>query len=50
MTECQEFRELIKLCNEKAELPLADTVRNDVLELYGKFRTEIKYKLQVSYF
>lgn len=48
VSECPEFKELIKLCNEKAVLPSADTVRNDVLKLYKNYQTDVKYKLQVS--
>lgn len=50
VTECQEFKELFKVCNEKAELPSADTVRRDVLILYGKYRKDVKDMLQVSHF
>lgn len=50
VTECQELKELFKICNEKAELPSADTVRRDVLSLYSKCRKDIKHMLQVSYF
>ncbi|CAB4401720.1 unnamed protein product [Rhizophagus irregularis] len=43
----EKFREKInKLCNEKAVLPSADTVRNDVLKLYKNYQTDVKYKLQ----
>ncbi len=50
ITECQEFKELFKICNEKAELPSADTVRRDVLKLYDKYRIDVKHMLQVSHF
>ncbi|EXX59676.1 hypothetical protein RirG_186940 [Rhizophagus irregularis DAOM 197198w] len=46
VTECQEFKELVKVCNEKAELPSADTVRKDVLKLYNKYRIDVKHMLQ----
>ncbi|CAB5387804.1 unnamed protein product [Rhizophagus irregularis] len=46
VTECQEFKELVKVCNEKAELPSADTVRRDVLKLYNKYRIDVKHMLQ----
>jgi len=50
VTECQEFKELFKVCNEKAELPSADTVRRDILKLYDKYRIDVKHMLQVSQF
>ncbi|PKB91939.1 hypothetical protein RhiirA5_446862 [Rhizophagus irregularis] len=48
ITECQEFKELFKVCNKKAKLPSADTVQRDVLKLYNKYRIDIKHMLQVS--
>ena len=50
VTECQEFKELFKVCNEKAELPSADTVRRDILKIYEKHRIDVKHMLQVSQF
>ena len=50
VTECQEFKELFKVCNEKAELPSADTVRRDILKIYKKHRIDVKHMLQVSQF
>ncbi|CAB4433750.1 unnamed protein product [Rhizophagus irregularis] len=47
VTECPEFKELIKLCNGKVVLSCADTVRNDVLKLYENYRTGVKYKLKM---
>ncbi|CAB5351026.1 unnamed protein product [Rhizophagus irregularis] len=46
ITECQEFKELFKVCNKKAKLPSADTVQRDVLKLYNKYRIDIKHMLQ----
>ncbi|CAB4400312.1 unnamed protein product [Rhizophagus irregularis] len=48
ITEYQEFKELFKVCNKKAELPSADTVWKDVLKLYNKYRIDVKHMLQVS--
>ena len=48
VTECPEFQELIKMCNVNAELPCADTIRSDILNLYENYQTEIKNKLQVN--
>ena len=50
VTECQEFKELFKVCNEKAELPSADTVRRDILKIYEKHQIDVKHMLQVSQF
>lgn len=50
ITECQEFQEVIKLFNVNVEIPSADTVRNDILNLYQSHRVKMKNKLQVSIF
>ena len=50
VTEYQEFKELFKVCNEKAKLPSADTVRRDILKIYEKHRIDVKHMLQVSQF
>jgi len=36
------------MCNVNAELPCADTIRSDILNLYENYQTEIKNKLQVN--
>lgn len=50
ITEGDKFQRLIKLCNAKVEIPSADTIRNDILNLYNNYRTNMKNKLQVSKF
>jgi hypothetical protein len=50
ITECRKFQELIKLLNIKVEIPSADTIRNDILNLYKNHRIDLKNKLQVSIF
>jgi len=43
-------QEVIKLFNVNVEIPSADTVRNDILNLYQNHRVKMKNKLQVSIF
>ena len=45
---CPEFQELIKICNRDAKVLSADTIRNDILNLYIKQRSDMQYILQVS--
>lgn len=49
VVECPEFRQLINLCNPDAIIPSADTVRNDILNLYKDCHQDIKNKLQVYF-
>ena len=50
ITECREFQEIIKLFNVNVEIPSADTVQNDILNLYQNHHVKMKNKLQVSIF
>jgi len=50
VSECPEFKQLIELCNIKAEVPSANTVRKDILNLHETHREVMKNKLQVSIF
>jgi hypothetical protein len=45
---CPEFQELIKICNKDAKVPSADTIRNDILNLFTKQRSDMQCLLQVS--
>ncbi|EXX62125.1 hypothetical protein RirG_164700 [Rhizophagus irregularis DAOM 197198w] len=48
VVESDEFHDLIKLCNPMALIPLADTVRNDVLDTFKNYQTTMQNLLQNS--
>ena len=45
--EAPAFQQLIKLCNASAELPSADTVRNDIMRDFDEEKLKIRLLLQV---
>ncbi|CAB5393651.1 unnamed protein product [Rhizophagus irregularis] len=48
VVECPEFHQVIRLCNPNVNLPSADTIRSDILNLYSIYRQDIKNQLQNS--
>ena len=50
VVECLKFKEIIKICNIKAIIPSADTVRNDILEIYKGQRIKMQNIFQVNEF
>jgi hypothetical protein len=48
VVESPEFRVLIKICNQGARIPSADTVKGDVIKLFKNYQTNVHNILQVS--
>ncbi|CAB5180420.1 unnamed protein product [Rhizophagus irregularis] len=48
VVKCPEFRQVIRLCNPNVNLPSADTICSDILNLYSIYRQDIKNQLQNS--
>ncbi|GBC14748.2 zinc finger BED domain-containing protein RICESLEEPER 2-like [Rhizophagus irregularis DAOM 181602=DAOM 197198] len=48
VVECPEFHQVIRLCNPNVNLPSADTIQSDILNLYSIYRQDIKNQLQNS--
>lgn len=42
-----EFQRLIKLCNGQADIPIADTIKNDIMKEFYEKKVQIADFLQV---
>jgi len=48
VVESLEFHDMIKLCNQNAKIPSADTIRNQILQSFENHQIKIKDELQVN--
>ncbi|CAB4391009.1 unnamed protein product [Rhizophagus irregularis] len=46
VVESPEFRYVIQICNAEAQIPTADTIKNDILKLYKSYHINIQNILQ----